>query len=1064
MAKQEKSRKHILAALRERAKELNCLYAVDEILSEPDQDIENVIRAIAEALPAGWQYPEICRTRVALLDRVYQTEDFVETEWRQSAGITAQGDGVGKVEVFYTDEKPKLDEGPFLKEERRLVDAVAERIGLFVVQKRLRSAHKSWEDAVEQISDKSHNDWIVILDFLRRTDQKLLIRVTRKMINHLCWTGVDDAEDLLQEFLSEGEESRPTDENKPLQRSRLRNLSELTDKTFKIATGHYSDGEILAFLQKWIEEDKTSVLIDTLENADSDLAQISDAVAKFETTGVKEPELSVAVQKTLRVSLLQRLFTDHMAFIDVAKNFVEVQDFYEILRHVIYPSQSHGKLGGKTAGMFLASQVVKKSTEHSELFANLKTPKSWFLSSDCLRLFMHFNNLEDVYDRKYIEIERIRQGYQHIVQVFKNSLFPPEIVKGLASALDDFEDRPLIVRSSSLLEDRTGSAFSGKYKSLFLANQGTKKARLEALQDAIAEVYASVFGPDPIEYRAEMGLLDVHEEMGILIQEVVGSRVGKYFFPAFAGVAYNNNEFRWSARIKREDGLVRMVPGLGSRAVDRLSDDYPVLLAPGQPGLRVNVTSDEVIRYSPNKMDVINLEANAFETVEVEKLVAECGDDYPMAKQIVSIIEGDRVRRPVGLEPEWGKDDIAVTFQGLFADTNFVLQIRTLMDLLLEKFNAPVDIEFAHDGKDFYLLQCRAQSHTEKYGPASIPRNLPEDKVVFSANRYISNGYVPDISHIVYVDPESYCDIDDFQVLKEIGRVVGKLNKLLPKRQFILLGPGRWGSRGDIKLGVDVTYSDINNTAVLLEIARQKGKYLPELSFGTHFFQDLVEADIRYIPLYPDEPDVVFNEPFLKRSRNILPDIAPEFSHLADTVRVIDVPQQTNGQVLRVLLNADLDEAVGILDLPDKGDKIEFFETFRVDATPEEHWRWRCRMAEKIAANLDPERFAVKAFYVFGSTKNATAGPGSDLDIIIHLDANSRQRADLSLWLDGWSRSLAEVNHLRTGYEMEGLLDIHYVTDEDIKNKSSFAAKIDAVTDAARPLVLGSRSRKDQCR
>ena len=121
-----------------------------------------------------------------------------------------------------------------------------------------------------------------------------------------------------------------------------------------------------------------------------------------------------------------------------------------------------------------------------------------------------------------------------------------------------------------LLEDSFGAAFAGKYKSLFIANQGSKKERLAELIDAIAEVYASTFGPDPIEYRREQGLLDYHEEMGILIQEVVGKKVGDYFFPAFAGVALSNNEFRWSNRIKLEDGLVRMVPGLGTRAVDRV--------------------------------------------------------------------------------------------------------------------------------------------------------------------------------------------------------------------------------------------------------------------------------------------------------------------------------------------------------------------------------------------------------------------------------------------------------------------------------------------------------------
>ena len=124
---------------------------------------------------------------------------------------------------------------------------------------------------------------------------------------------------------------------------------------------------------------------------------------------------------------------------------------------------------------------------------------------------------------------------------------------------------PLIVRSSSLLEDRTGAVFSGKYKSLFLANQGTKRERLTSLLEAVAEVYASIFNPDAIEYRAERDLLDVHEEMGIMIQEVVGKKVGKYFLPAFSGVAFSNNDFRWSPRIKREDGLVRMVPGLGTR-------------------------------------------------------------------------------------------------------------------------------------------------------------------------------------------------------------------------------------------------------------------------------------------------------------------------------------------------------------------------------------------------------------------------------------------------------------------------------------------------------------------
>src|SRR3990172_9089039 len=137
--------------------------------------------------------------------------------------------------------------------------------------------------------------------------------------------------------------------------------------------------------------------------------------------------------------------------------------------------------------------------------------------------------------------------------------------------------------------------FAGKYKSLFIANRGTKEERLAALGDAITEVFASMFGPDPVEYRLEHGLIDHHEEMGILIQQVAGRRIGPSYLPTFAGVAFSHNEFPWSSRLKRDDGLVRLVPGLGTRAVDRLSDDYPVLGGPGQPGPPVHPPPGESV-------------------------------------------------------------------------------------------------------------------------------------------------------------------------------------------------------------------------------------------------------------------------------------------------------------------------------------------------------------------------------------------------------------------------------------------------------------------------------------
>jgi predicted nucleotidyltransferase len=328
------------------------------------------------------------------------------------------------------------------------------------------------------------------------------------------------------------------------------------------------------------------------------------------------------------------------------------------------------------------------------------------------------------------------------------------------------------------------------------------------------------------------------------------------------------------------------------------------------------------------------------------------------------------------------------------------------------------------------------------------------ERVLFNARRYVPNGTVGNISHVVYVDPDKYAELPDRPTLLAVGRAVGKLNTLLPKRQFILMGPGRWGSRGDIKLGVSVGYSDISNTALLVEIARKKGDYVPDVSFGTHFFQDLVEARIRYLALYPDDESILFNEQFLLESRNVLADVAPEYAHLSDVVRLIDVAASTDGLAVQVLMNGDLDEAVAVLAEPDSALASAPTPVQTTATVPDDCWRWRLEMAEALAAKTDPEHFGVEAIYVFGSTKNATAGPGSDIDLLVHFNGTQQQQTELQRWLDGWSQCLDELNYLRTGHRSRGLLDVHFVTDEDIRKKTSYAVKIGAVTDAARELRM----------
>jgi predicted nucleotidyltransferase len=222
-----------------------------------------------------------------------------------------------------------------------------------------------------------------------------------------------------------------------------------------------------------------------------------------------------------------------------------------------------------------------------------------------------------------------------------------------------------------------------------------------------------------------------------------------------------------------------------------------------------------------------------------------------------------------------------------------------------------------------------------------------------------------------------------------------------------------------------------------------------------------VEAQIRYLPLYPDEEGNLFQEPFLRLSTNLLPELLPEYAHLAEVLHVIDVPRETGGRILRVLLNADLEEAVAVFVEPTPArEAAEAAERTSIEPTPEEHWRWRLKMAERIAAQLDAERFAVRGFWVIGSTKNATAGPGSDLDVLVHVNGDEAQRRELMTWLDGWSLALAEMNYLRTGYRTERMLDVHLLTDRDIESQTPFAAKIGAVTDAARPLPVGGAVRR----
>ncbi len=1056
----------LIDTLEERVRELNVLYEIEELLHQEGLTLDEIFERVVEMLPEAFQYPEICRARIVYQDRVFTSVEYKETPWALRAEMFFQDRSIGSICVCYTEERPESDVGPFLFDEKQMLNTLAQRLSYHIMYLKLKQIFDKWETAKKSITGKQPEEWHIIIELLKRTDPDVYLRITRKMLNHLVWKGIPEANELLQQFNpyaiseSDEEESLFSEANAPLKKKYSADIHQMAEQIFKLAAKYLSNAEILAKIQQWMQEDKTSFLVRTTSDNNSSLTDIYEALRRYYQINPEGMQLTPSVLIGVRASLVRRFFTDQLEFINIAKNYVRVSDFYRLLQRMIFPIGSHGKLGGKSAGLFLAYRILRKIEDPDHLFENIKTPKTWYITSDAMIYFMHYNNLDEMLEQKYKPINEIRKEYPHVVQLFKNSHFPSEIIKGIAMALDDFGERPLIVRSSSLLEDRLGSAFSGKYKSLFIANQGSKAERLEALTDAIAEVYASTIGPDPIEYRAERGLLDFHEEMGIMIQEVVGEKVGRYFFPAFAGVAFSNNEFRWSPRVRREDGLLRMVPGLGTRAVDRLSDDYPVLVAPGQPQLRANATVEERVRYAPRAMDVIDLETREFKTIEVRQVLKEEGTNYPMVNKLVSVYESGMLR-PVGFNTDFESDDLVITFDGLLEDTRFVRQINAILKELQNRLGTPVDVEFAHDGKNFYLLQCRPQSYSKFNAPAKFPDEIEEKNIIFTANKYVSNGVVADVQYVVYVVPEAYASLEKLDEMKAVGRVIGELNKTLPHRKFILIGPGRWGSRGDIKLGVSVTYSDINNTAALIEVARRQGNYVPDLSFGTHFFQDLVEEGIRYLPLYPDDEGIIFKEEFFLNSPNSLPQILDVPETLQKVVRVIDVLHVSQGLLFHLLMNGDINKAMGIL-APEGSIQSEaeaspnLFGTRFVD-----HWRWRMQMAERIAEQLDAEKFGVKGLYLLGSTKTGMAQAGSDIDLLVHFSGTPQMKEALLKWFDGWSQCLDEINYQRTGVKTGGILDVHFITDDEIKDEDRLAEKYHIIGKGGLKM-LRVHSRKEQ--
>jgi len=1017
--------------LEERIKELNCFYRISEIVNDDSLSLDEAMRDIVEILPPSWQYEEIASARIKIGDKEYTSEDFEETDWMQMSDVKAKGEKIGKIEVAYNEERPERDEGPFLKEERRLIDTLAELLGRFV-QEKTSLVEKSAEEPARE-----RQDWEVIIDLLMKTDPRTLLRMTRKMVYHLYRYENEKIQALLNDVCpvnNGGGAPKWCGINMPNPKHDLDSLRTVQKEVFNVAKENMEPEEISDLFHKWLKEDKARPLLLSSQKRGIPLVEITEELNRFFRKPESEKALAEEDQMSIRTQLIQRFFTDRLEFVNVAKEYIKVDDYEPLVKKIIGPARGAGKLGGKASGAYLAQKILQEEL-NDELTEYISCPKTWYITSDTMIDLIHYNDLDELIHVKYLDPDEIRQEEPFLEQLMKNATFPSEITEGLKKILRELEDNPIIVRSSSLLEDNFGAAFSGKYKSLFLPNKGTEKERLSDLKNAIAEIYASTFSADPIEYRKERGLLDFGEEMGIMVQEVVGRQVGDYYLPTYGGVAFSKNEFRWSPRIGRDDGIVRLVPGLATRAVDRIGGDYPILASPNRPNLRVNSTVEERVKYSPRYMDVINLREKRLETIDAVKFLKDHADEYPDLENVVSLYKSGDLKTPSGLILNPEKEDMVVTFSKLFEKTDFLKKINNILSVLEDKIGYPVDVEFASDGEKLYIVQCRPQSQTLDQERVKIPRDIKDKRKLFSANRYVTTGYIDNIEYIVYVVPEGYTSLKSRKKMQQVAQIVGELNKKLPNRKFILIGPGRWGSRGDIKLGVPVKYRDIHNTALLAEVAKERGGYEPELSFGTHFFQDLVESGIKYLPLYPEEEENIWKEEMFFRSENKLTEFLPRYEEFEDVVRVIDVGDISKGGTLTVCMDGEANCAMAYLE-------------------PSDHWQWRMKKAKQMGRQLDPDTYGIKELYVVGSTKEATAGPESDIDLIVHFEGGEEKRDRLKNFFDRWDQRIIQENERRIGKRMDNILDVHFITDEDLKKGTSWSSHITSRHKSAKKIPL----------
>lgn len=601
-----------------------------------------------------------------------------------------------------------------------------------------------------------------------------------------------------------------------------------------------------------------------------------------------------------RERLLKMLVTRDERVLELARRFFSLGDVLQISRRMV----GTGLIGGKAVGMLLARAILRQSDPRWERL--LEAHDSFHIGSDVFYSYLVENGCWWVRQRQR-DPTSFLDGVQDARRRILSGSFPAHIEQEFSEMLAYFGQSPIIVRSSSLLEDNFGNAFAGKYESVFCANQGPHAKRLADFVSAVRTIYASTMSEKALRYRAQRGLLEHDEQMSLLVQRVSGSHYGSRFFPQLAGVGYSFNPYVWHPYIDPAAGMVRLVFGLGTRAVDRSDDDYTRVVALNDPQRRPESGAEEVRQHSQRRVDVIDLEAGQLAAQDFADLARQC-DNLPWS---MFASEDRELAQWAASQKLDRRSAMVLTFDQLLTESSFVEDMRQSLATLQEAYGSPVDLEFTANffTRDDYKInpvQCRplqvATGVSESQPPESIAAS---DIVLETRGAVIGPSRMALIDRVVYVEPMLYGQLpiaDRYALARLIGRVLHPRQRNLPEN-LMLIGPGRWGTQSP-SLGVPVSFGEIDTASVICEIVAMREDLIPDVSLGTHFFNDLVEMDILYLALFPDRAGNAWNRDFFLKSPNRLTELVPDAGRWAPLLRVLDFSEGPEaGPRLRIHAN-----------------------------------------------------------------------------------------------------------------------------------------------------------------